>query len=57
MKHSIEKPFSKKESNIISNQDLRSGAGIYNAIKAPQWYAVKGSDTTMLPKAASLPGQ
>ncbi len=25
----------------------------YNAIKDPQWYAVKGSDTTMLPMAAS----
>ena len=29
----------------------------YNAIKAPQWYTVQGSDTTMLPIAASLPGQ
>ena len=30
---------------------------IYNTIKDPQWYAVQGSDTTMLPRAASLPGQ
>ena len=28
-----------------------------NAIKDPQWYAVQGSDTTMLTIAASLPGQ
>ena len=27
-----------------------------NAIKDPQWYAVQGSDTTMMPIAASLPG-
>ncbi len=27
-----------------------------NAIKDPQWYAVKGSDTTMMTKA-SVPGQ
>ena len=26
-------------------------------MKAPQWYAVQGSDTTMLTEAASLPGQ
>ncbi len=25
---------------------------IYNAIKAPQWYAVQGSDTTMMTMAA-----
>ena len=29
----------------------------HNAMKAPHRYAVQGSDTTMLPKAASLPGQ
>ena len=29
----------------------------YYAIKAPQWYAVQVSDTTMLIIAASLPGQ
>ena len=29
----------------------------HNTIKDPQWYAVKGSDTTMMTKAASLPGQ
>ena len=28
----------------------------YNTIKAPHRYAVKGSDTTMLPLAASSPG-
>ena len=26
-------------------------------MKAPQWYAVQVSDTTMLPMAAALPGQ
>ena len=32
--------------------------GLYqNAIKEPQWYAVQESDTTMKPKAVSLPGQ
>ena len=30
---------------------------IQNAIKAYHWYAVQVSDTTMLPMAASLPGQ
>ena len=30
---------------------------IYNTIKDPHWYAVQGSDTTMLPIAASLFGQ
>ena len=30
---------------------------IYCAIKAPQWYAVQGSDTTMMTIAASLFGQ
>ena len=30
---------------------------IYNTIKAPHWYNVQGSDTTMMTKAASLPGQ
>ena len=25
-------------------------------MKDPHWYAVQGSDTTMLPKAAALPG-
>ena len=30
---------------------------IYSAIKAPQWYAVQGSDTTMMTIAASLFGQ
>ena len=29
----------------------------YNAIKAPQRYAVQGSDTTMMLIAASLPEQ
>ena len=29
----------------------------YHVIKAPHWYVVQGSDTTMMPKAASLPGQ
>ena len=29
----------------------------YNLIKDPQWYAVQVSDTTMLPRAASLFGQ
>ncbi|MBC7687890.1 MAG: hypothetical protein H7211_06890 [Aquabacterium sp.] len=28
-----------------------------NAIKAPHRYAVEGSDTTVMPIAASLPGQ
>ena len=28
----------------------------HNTIKAPQWYAVQGSDTTMMIKA-SWPGQ
>ena len=28
-----------------------------NAMKAPHWYAVQGSDTTMMLIAASLPGQ
>ena len=28
-----------------------------NTIKDPQWYAVKGSDTTMFTMAASLLGQ
>ena len=26
-------------------------------MKEPHWYVVQGSDTTMMPKAASLPGQ
>ena len=30
---------------------------IYNTIKDPHWYAVQGSDTTMMTRAASLPGQ
>jgi hypothetical protein len=30
---------------------------IYNTIKDPHWYVVQGSDTTMMPRAASLPGQ
>ena len=29
---------------------------VQNAIKDPHWYAVKGSDTTMLPRAASFAG-
>ena len=29
----------------------------YNTIKDPHWYNVQGSDTTMMPIAASLPGQ
>ena len=29
----------------------------YNVIKDPHWYAVQGSDTTIMPIAASLPGQ
>ena len=29
----------------------------YNTIKVPHRYGVQGSDTTMLPIAASLPGQ
>ena len=29
---------------------------INNAMKDPHWYAVQGSDTTMLTMAASLPG-
>ena len=29
----------------------------HNTIKDPHWYDVQGSDTTMLPRAASLPGQ
>ena len=28
---------------------------IYNAINDPQWYVVQGSDTTMMPIAASCP--
>ena len=28
-----------------------------NIIKDPHWYVVQGSDTTMMPIAASLPGQ
>ena len=28
-----------------------------NVIKVPQWYVVQVSDTTMMPIAASLPGQ
>ena len=28
-----------------------------NIIKDPHWYVVQGSDTTMTPIAASLPGQ
>ena len=32
-------------------------AAYQNAIKAPHRYAVQGSDTTMLPMAAALPGQ
>ena len=34
-----------------------STISIYNTIKDPQWYVVQGSDTTMMPIAASLPGQ
>jgi len=30
---------------------------VYDAGKDPQWYAVQGSDTTMLTRAASLVGQ
>ena len=32
-------------------------AATCNAIKDPHWYAVQESDTTMMTKAASLPGQ
>ena len=31
--------------------------GSYNVIKDSHWYAVQGSDTTMMPIAASLPAQ
>ena len=30
---------------------------IYDVMKDSHWYAVQGSDTTMLPIAASLPGR
>ena len=29
----------------------------FNTIKDPHWYAVQESDTTMMPRAASSPGQ
>ena len=43
--------------NLASLRLLRLGVRIYNAIKAPHRYAVQGSDTTMIPIAASLFGQ
>ena len=36
------------------NQTPRIQPKEQNAMKAPQWYAVQGSDTTMMPIAASL---
>ena len=38
---------------------VEKGENFYeqNAIKDPHRYAVQGSDTTMMPIAASLPGQ
>ena len=36
---------------------LQLAALEHNAMKASHRYAVQGSDTTMLPKAASLPEQ
>ena len=36
---------------------LNGSGKIYNAIKDPHRYVVQVSDTTMLPNAASLPGQ
>ena len=42
---------------IFRNTKRNFLVDIYNVIKAPHRYGVQVSDTTMLPKAASLPGQ
>ena len=42
---------------IFRNTKRNFLVDIYNVIKAPNRYRVQVSDTTMLPKAASLPGQ
>ena len=52
----------KKSGKTKAKQYLNCWSGevqtlFHNAIKDPQWYAVQGSDTTMMPIAASLPGQ
>ena len=38
----------------FSRHEANNTMLIYYVVKAPHWYAVQGSDTTMLPMAASL---
>ena len=46
-----------KYNMLKRRQQLVSPCCQQNAIKDPHWYVVQGSDTTMMPIAASLPGQ
>ena len=62
MRHNLsELEFSKFENfqnSVNSFNPVNSDSDfLHNTIKDPHWYAVQGSDTTMMPRAASLPGQ
>jgi len=46
-----------KAKPLVSLFCLPVMSGAYIAINVAQWYVVQGSDTTMKPIAASLPGQ